>query len=323
MTRLVHAEALRLLGRRFTLITLLVVVLGIGLFQIQVAFAVNPPSADEVAANRADYQRAVKQWEETREEFQTECVASGETPERCREFNPRPSEAEWGLSAVPFAEIGPVAGQLAIYLSALALFFVAASFIGAEFTSGSIANWLTFVPRRGAVFATKLATVTGFALVVSALASALALGVAAALTVGFGGGLVGLGPLVAQAGRGLLVAVALAVVGFCVGLVTRHTAAAIGVLVGYLFVFFVRTGILYNQAWAQELTRWSPEGNLTAIVAKGTTFQVPRNTLTDEGISVEYLERTISLGDGLVYWAALLAVLVAASLLIFRRRDIN
>ena len=40
---------------------------------------------------------------------------------------------------------------------------IAASSIGAEYSSGSIANWLTFIPRRGHVFWSKLLTLTGFA----------------------------------------------------------------------------------------------------------------------------------------------------------------
>ena len=52
---------------------------------------------------------------------------------------------------------------------------IAASFIGAEYSSGSIANWLTFVPRRGRVFWSKLLTMIGFAAVLGAFAAALVL----------------------------------------------------------------------------------------------------------------------------------------------------
>ena len=39
---------------------------------------------------------------------------------------------------------------------------IAGSFIGAEFTSGSISNWLSFVPRRIPVFVSKLFTIIMF-----------------------------------------------------------------------------------------------------------------------------------------------------------------
>ena len=70
-----------------------------------------------------------------------------------------PTKENYGLEAVPFEEIAPIGLLLAIYLTGLAMFLVAASFIGAEFTTGAIANWLSFVPRRVPVFASKLITV--------------------------------------------------------------------------------------------------------------------------------------------------------------------
>ena len=45
--------------------------------------------------------------------------------------------------------------------------------------------------------------------------------------------------------------------------------------------------------------------------------------LTAEGISVDYVERTISFAHGLTYWGIVLAVLIVAAALIFRRRDVS
>ena len=124
-------------------------------------------------------------------------------------------------------------------------------------------------------------------------------------------------------GRGVLVAIALAVVGFCLGLVGRHTAAAIGVLLGYLFVWFVRNAILSEAEWAQRLTPWTPEGNLAAIVNRGYQYYLPIRTVGPEGVGVDYVERTVSLTHGLIFWAAVLAVIIVGSALIFRRRDVT
>jgi ABC-2 type transport system permease protein len=128
---------------------------------------------------------------------------------------------------------------------------------------------------------------------------------------------------VSMAGRGIVVAVALAVVGFCVGLVGRHTAAAIGVLLGYLFVWFVRNAILSETEWAQRLTPWTPEGNIAAIVNRGYPYYIPVRTVGPEGVGVDYVERTVSLTHGLVFWGVVLAVIVVGSALIFRRRDVT
>ena len=133
-----------------------------------------------------------------------------------------PSKENYGLQPEPFNEVADIGLLLSIYLTGLAMFLVAASFIGAEFTTGAIANWLSFVPRRVPVFGSKLITVTTFALLVSVLASAFVLGMAALLTSVHGGDVSGLRAQLSMAGRGVAVVGALAVVGYCIGLITRH-----------------------------------------------------------------------------------------------------
>ncbi|HZA30989.1 MAG TPA: hypothetical protein VE462_05685 [Propionibacteriaceae bacterium] len=321
MIRLLGAEINRLRSRRFTLITLLAVVMILSIFQLQVNSAVSPPSAEAVAANQAQYERDLKEWEQHHEEWEQQCVDSGQPKEQCA--GTAPTKENYGLQAVPFAEVALISLLLAIYLTGLAMFLVAASFIGAEFTTGAIANWLSFLPRRVPVFASKLITVTTFALLVSVLASAFVLAMAALLTSVHGGEVTELGAQVSMAGRGVAIAGALAVVGYCVGLMTRHTAAALGVLLGYLFVWFIRNAVLGEQAWAQRLTPWSPEANLAAIVDNGYQYALPVQKLTEGGLSVEYLQREVTLAHGAIYWAVLLAGLIIMALLIFRRRDVT
>jgi hypothetical protein len=40
-------------------------------------------------------------------------------------------------------------------------------------------------------------------------------------------------------------------------------------------------------------------------------------------MSIDYLERTVSLTHGLLYWAVLLTVVVVGTALVFRRRDVS
>jgi ABC-2 type transport system permease protein len=93
----------------------------------------------------------------------------------------------------------------------------------------------------------------------------------------------------------------LAVLGFCVGLLTRHTAGAIGILLAALAVCFVRIGVLRSEAWAQRITPWTPEGNIAALIE---------------------VEGAVSLTHGLVYWSIILTLVIMGSLLIFRHRDV-
>lgn len=49
---------------------------------------------------------------------------------------------------------------------------------------------------------------------------------------------------------------------------------------------------------------------------------VPVENVTSDGVNAEFVEHSLSLIHGGTYWAILLVVLVAGSLLIFRRRDV-
>jgi hypothetical protein len=44
--------------------------------------------------------------------------------------------------------------------------------------------------------------------------------------------------------------------------------------------------------------------------------------MTPNGVSMEFTEHSLSLSHAITYWAVLLLVVIAGSLLIFRRRDV-
>ncbi len=305
MIRLIRAETARLLSRRFTVITMIVVVLAIGAFQLVVIDAFNQPAAEPVPAQTTDPGQP------------TECQDPDVPAEEC---TPAEDDGSGGGDVVrpPFAEVATLTLTVSIYLAALSTFMIAGSFIGAEFTSGSISNWLSFVPRRIPVFVSKLFTITVFSALFSAACGALTLGAAVVLAGIHDVPVEEIGKLMALSARGLIPAVALAAVGFCAGLLSRHTAAAIGVLLGYLFLWFVRNGPLSQLAWAQRLTPWTPEGNLSAVVGNGSTYEV----VVDEQ-TYETVERHISLAHGIGYWVALVAVLAVVTGLVFRSRDVT
>jgi ABC-2 type transport system permease protein len=321
MIRLFGAEISRLLSRRFTVIASIAVLLALSAFQFPVNQEISPPSGEELASAQQAFEEERKEWVENHEEYEQECQESGEPPENCVWEEPT---LDSYTSSAAFDEIASISLQVSIYLVALAALMVAGSFIGAEYSTGSIANWLTFIPRRGPVFASKLITVVTVSALASAVAAALMIGIAVGLARWYDVPVVKLAETIAMGGRGILVAVALAVLGFCIGLIGRHTAAAIGVLLGYLFVWFVRNLLLgFGFEGAARLAPWTPEANLSAIVSKGTTYDVPVRQLTPDGVSVDYVERTISFAHGLTYWGIVLAVVIVAAALIFRRRDVS
>jgi ABC-2 type transport system permease protein len=226
------------------------------------------------------------------------------------------------VDPTPFKEVARTALEVSTVLVALGAFLIAASFIGAEYSSGSIANWLTFIPRRRQVFWSKLLTIIGFSAVLGAFVAALVVTAVVVLARLQSSPIESLTEIAAMGLRSVLAVVGLTVLGFCVALLTRHTAGALGVLLGYLVVWFVRRGPLGSLAWAQRLTPWTPEASLAAIVERGYRYSVPIEKVTPEGASIEWVEHTMSFTHGAIYWSILLALAIIGSLLIFRRRDV-
>jgi ABC-2 type transport system permease protein len=321
MMRLIGAEVNRLRSRRITLVGLLAIFLALAAFQIIVNFQLTPPSAEAVAANQAAFEESKKEWAANHEMWEKECTDSGMSPSQCA--IPAPTEQDYGLTPAAFNTVVNDSLTVSTYLVALALFMLAGSFIGAEFSSGSLANWLSFIPQRWRVFTSKIVTITAFGLLVCALAGALTIAAAAVLASIHGGDITDVGKLVNKALRGLAIGGILTVLGFCIGLITRHTAGAIGVLLGYLFVWFVRAAVLGGLGWAARLTPWTPEGNLAAVLNNGYTYFVPVEELTPEGVNYNTIERVVSATHGVVYWSVVLVVVVTLALVIFRRRDVN
>lgn len=314
---LLRAESRRILSRRLTVGAALAVLVMIGLFQLSVNSSLTPPGSAEMARAQTDYESTHRDWEQSHVAQEAECQQQTPVEPDCAQ--PEPTLDDFSYRPL-FTEVAQGSVQVSVYVVALAAFIVAASFIGAEFSSGSIANWLTFVPRRGPVFGTKLLVAIGFGALFSLLASALSLGSTYAIAHLHGATTSGAGGLIRYGVRGVLVAAAVSVVGFCVGLIGRHTVVALGAMLAYVFVIFVRSAVLADVAWAQELTPWTPEGNVGAIVERGSSFSVPN--ISPDG-SVEYVVHPISYAHGLGFWAVVVAAFVAAAALVFRRRDVT
>ena len=318
--RLVWAEITRLFGRRFTAIALILLLLALGGSQLVVNKALAPPSGEERTAAQQAYDQAHKDWVANHDKYERDCHDTGGTPEECTA--PEPTLADFSVDPTSFKEVVSTALELSTVLVALGAFMIAASSIGAEYSSGSIANWLTFIPRRGHVFWSKLLTLIGFAALLGTFAATLVLAAGLVLARLHASPIESLREPAGLGARSILAVVGLAVLGFCIALVTRHTVGALGVLLAYVVVLFLRMGILGEREWIQRMTPWTPEGNLAAIVEHGHTYAVPVQKMTSDGMTIELVQHTVSLAHGAIYWSILIPLVVAGSLLIFRRRDV-
>jgi ABC-type transport system involved in multi-copper enzyme maturation permease subunit len=235
---LVRAEVSRILSRRFVRLMLLLLAVTFCLTVLVVLGKSRQPTEEMWAAAREQAQNANRQ---LRLEYYlcidepTRPIASCHEPGRVE-----PAGFLYGV----FNFAGEIQ-QLVYFLTAFVAFFgflVAASSIGSELQSGSMINLLLWRPNRTAVLGAKLGVALGFVAVVSAVFSIVYVGTFYGLAAGVGwvgdthqpGFWPGLALLCL---RGTVFALAVSAIGFAIAAIARHTAAALGTLVGY-FIFW-------------------------------------------------------------------------------------
>jgi ABC-2 type transport system permease protein len=320
----VLAELTRLRSRRLSWIAMVLVLVAVGLLQLAVHSAVRPNTPAEIADAQRYYQQELKDYRAHADEYAAEakdCLAAGNPPDSCTANEPKLTN--FMRTPTPFAEVADVTVLATMYLTALAALLLGASFIGAEFSSGAVGNWLTFVPQRGRVFAAKVVALLLGTGVAGALVAGADLGLAAAVTRAAGQPLAKVQDLVEAAGRGVVITLVAAVAGFGLALLTRHTIAAAGIVLGYLLVTIVIRGFAESVPALQRLRPWLPENNAEAFLRHGLHYQDYILTVTDQGAEPQAIERFISFGHSATYWATFAAVSLLVTLQVFRRRDVT
>jgi ABC-2 type transport system permease protein len=162
-----------------------------------------------------------------------------------------------------------------------------------------------------------------FSAVVGAIAAALTLATTTLLVTVNDGRVVRLGDAAASGARGLIVVVVCAAVGFALALISRHTIAALGAVVGYLVVDFVLNIVMSSFDPLQRIKPWLPEYNAGAVVNHGYHYQDQVRKVVADGIEYTSVDRQLTFGHGLTYLIVVFLLATAASLVIFRRRDVT
>jgi len=325
MTRLLRAELLRLRSRKLTWIALAGVLLVVGLTQIAVYTSVRPLTATEQAQAQVQFQQAQQEYERDKdrnEQDVQDCMAQGSPREQC-EYVPRLEDfAQRTVSS--FKEMADLSVTVAAFVSALGLLLLSASVVGAEFSSGAMSNWLSFIPERTKVYTAKLVGLLLGGVAATVLVTALAIGLTVLLTRIAGADVTSVRPVLATGARGLLLAVIAVVVGFTLAMLTRHTIAAAGAVLGYLFLSFVLQIVMGALPGLQAVKRLQPEYNALAVLQHGYHYVDYVNVQGPNG-QYDYTEtpHVITFGASSLYWAVVLVVLLAVSYLAFRRRDLN
>ncbi|MPV37485.1 ABC transporter permease subunit [Georgenia subflava] len=327
MMRLSRVELRRLFSRRLVVLAMIGGLVVSALFLVGVWQSSQPMSAADLERAEAEYERQLADWEENGEEWVAQCLedeareaelTGTDVDFGCEQMEP---QREWFIwESPPMEDSFPMvlAGQ-SYLLVALAL-LVGATFTAAEMSTGSISSWLTFEPRRLRVYASKVLA-TGLGVVpVAVLAVAILVtgGWVIARSFGLAGSMDGSAwsSLAAMALRILVLVVLAAMVGSALGVLLRHTAAVLGVVVGYV--------VVVETMFAGALGRFQPwlvARNIEGWVNHGTVYYVPECTTDSSGTMCDYVERSLSFGHSTAYVLISAAVVVVVGALVFRRRD--
>lgn len=326
--RLVGVELRRVLARRMVAAIVAGGVLVVALVLVSLWTQVRPLTAAQVDQAEQSYAMAVEDFEEHGEEMLASCRdAEADESERtgedvdfgCDQMEPQremffPQQPELHLT-LP----GQLAG-VAVLLTFLT-FLVGATSTAAEVSTGSLGTWLTFVPRRSVVMASKVAAGTVVALPV--VAGLLALLVAGAWFVhdaqGLADGMTATawGEAAWTGARVLALGALAGALGAALGLLLRHTAAVLAAVVVYaLVVESIVAGML------PELQPWLLRTNMAAWVQDGTMYWINECTVTATGTSCQTIEEVVTLGHGAAYLGVVAVVLLVLTALVFRRRDV-
>jgi ABC-2 type transport system permease protein len=324
--RLVRAEFYRLAARRFTR-----VIIALGVIGYLIAVGLIWHSHNRVSA--ADIAQATAQRDQIIVQMTTDA-------EECRRNVP-PEQADQACG-VPSAENFPIdqflrtqpfrPDQIDDYAlavgAAVALvgFLLAATFIGAEWSSKNLVAWLFWEPRRLRVMAAKLVALLSSVLLLAVLAQVLWYGTAKLLLHYRGLPVSTMGPLAAhfwshvvnaQARAALLVLIT-ALVGFSLASLMRNSAAALGVA----FVYFA---VVENviRAVNPDLQPYLFTTNVAAWIANNGITVFGRAVYNRQAGFVTPRDIHISNAHGAVMLLIFAGIATVAALTTFARRDIS
>jgi ABC-type transport system involved in multi-copper enzyme maturation permease subunit len=338
---LLRAELLRFVTRRFFAVMLVVILAILAVSALSFAANSQPVSADD---RRIAAERAMQDFNSGVAEMQTmydNCVADVNSPTPSGEYGSTLADCNGIKEKMGYITPNPIESYLphqfrlrwelegSLYVAAAILavfgFLVGASFVGAEWTSGGMTNLLLWHPQRIQVLAAKLGTALLGVLAVCAAYTAVWIGtlytVAATrgdtseATAGFWQSITLL------CVRSAVLAMIGAAIGFALAMLGRHTAMALGVGIAYAMIVEIGTRIIFGLNAINFPERFQLATYVVAWLSK-------RVELYDPGFCRYAFDKcdpqiyVIDLPTSGTVLGVVVAVLVGAAILVFRRRDV-
>ncbi len=329
MMRLTTVELRRLFSRRLTSIALLGAVAVTGMILLEAYQQAKPLSGQQLTFQRAQFDQAHQSWElngvqQFKDCVKQQAIAQKNDPKidyHCNDMEPK--WKNWGKPKVKFADLMHSSLLNWSYLIAFISFLIGAGFVAAEFSSGSIGNWLTFEPRRMRVYASKLLA-AGVGLIPATVALiGLLFGGVWLITANYGSAAGTTAKMWSDlglmAGRSLTLAVVAAVVGAAMATLLRHTAAVIGIAMGYL----VLIEAIFSHS-LQNMQLWFLRINMEGWLQHGTKYFLTTCKTDSQGnYRCDGVEKLLGFGHSSAYLGLLVVLVIGLSAAAFQRRDVN
>ena len=312
--RLLGVELRRLFARRAVVVLMLLGTLAVACVAAGVLYNNRPVSAADVAQAQQEADR--QNQDSYIQRSLDRCVQRSGDQLRCEDrflakpeyflYRPQLRLADYRLWLVPMVAI----------CAALAL-LVGATFVGGDFSSGSLGTQLLFQSNRWKLWAAKSAAVTLGAAVFTTVALTIANGAiwlfARSWDRPIPDGLLGHAPT--AGGRGVVFSAAAGLGGFALVLIARHTAAALGLIA----LYGIAAEAVLRAVWPGS-EHWLVSNHVVAFVG-GTFKRVVYGSCDERGRCKDVIYR-FTTGYSAVYLGLMLLVVLAASLVVFRRRDV-
>ena len=327
---LFRAEVHRFRSRRFIHVLIGIAVVIWGFATVIGLLNVGTPTDTELAAAQAQLEQVLADAERGRQQCLEDPgpLPDGVTAEAW--CGPEVTEETVGgvdafLAKTPFDFAG-AGGNGALVVAALAAvlaFIVGATWIGAEWSTRSIVALLFWVPRRLTVMATKTAVLVIAATLFGVLTQAAWLATAGilqavagtdeALPSGFWT------TLLQTQGRGVLLTVFAALLGFGVTNLVRNTGAALGI--AFVYVVIVENAVRFFRP------RWDPfllSTNALGLVQEGGhTIQILDESTRSPDGSFTLIEYYVGHLHASVLFTVVTLVVIGIGVALFARRDVH
>ncbi|MCX5069593.1 ABC transporter permease subunit [Micromonospora lupini] len=335
---LVRAELERLSARRFVQLMVVLLALAFAVTAATTLAGSHRPSAAELSSARTKAAEALRGMEATHQQClarQNSTTLPGDTDDffatDCAELDPirqdrLPIAADYLPGVFSFEQQARPLLYFLIAFLVLFGFLVGASYVGADLNSGGVVNLLLWRPRRLTVLGTKLGTLLGTVLALAVGASLVYLATFWVIgqTAGLGGqpGDDFWRSLGAVHGRGLVLVLLAAALGFAIATLGRHTSAALGAAAAYTVLWELGARLVLEIVDARRPDRLMLSSHIGAWLNGEARFWDNQLCTSSSGTGSCSGYYSLTWGPSLVVLLAITGGLTVAAFAVFRRRDL-